>query len=137
MTDYSVIAKYRNKDQAELLISKLKEKGKTCYNFCETPPDKDNPKARPEEQMKNFESTEDFYNDDHFKFIFEKDLKGLKNAEKVIILLPAGNSVHIEAGIAYGLGKPLVLIGKPEKPESLYLIFNERYDTMDEFLATI
>ncbi len=137
MTHYSVIAKYRNKDQVEFLISKLKEKGKTCYNFCETPPDAHNPEAHPEEQMKNFESVQDFYNDEHFKFIFETDLEGLKNAEKIIVLLPAGNSVHIEAGIAYGLGKPLILIGRPEKPESHYLIFDERYDTIDEFLLSL
>ena len=63
--------------------------------------------------------------------------QSLKNAEKVILLLPAGNSVHIEAGVAYGLGKPLILIGEPEKPETLYLIFKESYKTIDEFLKTI
>ncbi len=62
--------------------------------------------------MKAFENTKDFLNDKHFKKLFKKDLEGLKNAEKVIMLLPAGNSVHIEAGIAYGLGKPLILIGE-------------------------
>lgn len=137
MTDYDVIAKYRNKECVESLISRLKEKGKTCYNFLDVPADAENPDASPEEQMRNFENTQDFFDDEHFKRIFEKDLAGLKNSEKVIVLLPAGNSVHIEAGIAYGLGKPLILIGKPEKPESLYLIFGERYDTIDEFLATV
>jgi hypothetical protein len=29
------------------------------------------------------------------------------------------------------------LIGEAEKPETLYLVFNERYKDMDEFLATI
>ena len=53
------------------------------------------------------------------------------------MLLPAGSSVHMEAGIAYGLGKPLILIGEPEKPETLYLVFNERYKSIDEFLKTI
>ncbi|MCK5490384.1 MAG: hypothetical protein KAI67_00935, partial [Candidatus Pacebacteria bacterium] len=69
--------------------------------------------------------------------LFRKDLDGLKNAEKIILLLPAGTSAHIEAGIAYGLEKPLVLIGEPEKPESLYLIFQERYKTIEEFLKTV
>ncbi len=79
----------------------------------------------------------DFYNNKYFKEIFDEDLDGLKNAEKVILLLPAGTSAHMEAGIAFGLGKPLILIGEPEKPETLYLVFNERYNNMDEFLATI
>ncbi len=59
------------------------------------------------------------------------------DTEKVIVLLPAGNSVHIEAGIAHGLGKQLILIGEPEKPETLYLIFKERHKTIEDFLKTI
>lgn len=137
MTHYSVLAKFRNKGQVERLISGITAKGKTCYNFCDIPVDPKNPTASPEEQMNVFENTQNYFEDENFKHIFEKDLSGLKNSEKVIVLLPAGNSVHIEAGIAYGLGKPLVLIGQPEKPESLYLIFNERYGTIEEFLSTI
>jgi len=137
MTDYTIISKFRNKDNCDLLVKKLQEKGKTCYNFCNIAADPNNPDGNPEEQMKAFESVKDFFNDEHFKKTFEDDLEGLKNAEKVIMLLPAGNSVHMEAGIAYGLGKPLILIGEPEKPESLYLIFKERYKTIDEFLKTI
>lgn len=32
---------------------------------------------------------------------------------------------------------PFILIRKPEKPESLYLIFQERYNTIEEFLAAL
>ena len=137
MTDYTIITKFRNKDKCDLLVKKLQEKRKTCYNFCDTPADPNNPNGHPEEQMKAFGGVKDFFNNEHFQKIFENDLEGLKNAEKVIMLLPAGNSVHMEAGIAYGLGKPLILIGEPEKPETLYLVFNERYKTIDEFLKTI
>lgn len=127
MTEYTVLSKFRNKEQVEYLVKKIREKGKTCYNFCDIPADSKNPNKHPEKQMKNFEKTKDFFNDEYFKFIFEKDLAGLKNSKKVIVLFPAGNSVHIEMGIAFGLDKKLILIGKLEKPESLYLIFQERY----------
>ncbi len=137
MTDFTIISKFRNKDQCEGLVFELKKRGKTCYDFCAKPADPENPDNSPEEQMEVFEKVNDFFDDEYFNHVFEADLAGLKNAKKVIMLLPAGNSVHIEAGIAYGLGKPLILIGKPEKPESLYLIFKERYDTIDEFLKTI
>lgn len=137
MTDYTIITKFRNKDQCDSLVEKLIAKGKTCYNFCDTPASPDMPDATIEEQMEAFEAVVDFQNDEHFKKLFKKDLDGLKNAEKVIMLLPAGNSVHIEAGIAFGMGKPLILIGKPEKPESLYLIFKERYETIEDFLKNI
>jgi hypothetical protein len=137
MTDFTIISKFRNKDQVELLVRELKKRGKTCYNFSEIPADPENPDAHPEEQMKVAEKTEDFFNDPQHKYSFKKDLSGLKNAKKVIVLLPIGNSAHIEAGIAYGLAKPLILIGEPEKPETLYLIFQERYDTIDDFLKTV
>jgi nucleoside 2-deoxyribosyltransferase len=137
MTDYTILAKYRKKEAVVGLVKELESRGKTCYNFCDKPADPKNPKAHPEKQMEALEKVDNFFEDEYFKEIFEADLAGLKNAEKVIVLLPAGNSVHIEAGIAYGLGKPLILIGKPEKPESLYLIFEERYDTAEEFLKTI
>ena len=137
MTDYTVISKYRNKNQCELLVQKLQDLGKTCFNFCEVPADPNNPESNPEEQMNAFENVSDFYNDEYYQYVFKTDLNGLKNADIVIMLLPAGNSVHLEAGIAYGLGKPLILIGEPEKPESLYLIFKERYKTIEEFLQNI
>jgi hypothetical protein len=107
------------------------------FTFCELPADPNNADAHPEEQMKVFESVKDFHNNEYYKKVFEDDLQGLKNAKKVILLLPAGTSAHMEAGIAFGLGKPLILIGEPEKPETLYLVFNKRYKDMDEFLATI
>lgn len=137
MTDYTILSKFRNKEAVEYLVGELKDKDKTCYNFCEKPADPSNSDSHPEEQMKVFEGVDNFFDDKYYKEIFKADLLGLKNAKIVIVLLPAGNSVHIEAGIAYGLGKPLILIGKPEKPESLYLIFEERYDTVEEFLKTI
>ncbi len=137
MTDYTILGKFRNKKNVEKLVFELRKRGKSCYNFCDLPADKNNLESDVEEQMKVHENTKDFYNDKYFQELFERDLKGLKNAKKVIVLLPAGNAVHIEAGIAFGLGKPLILIGKPEKPETLYLIFKERYDTMEDFLTTI
>lgn len=137
MTNYTVLAKYRNKEQVEFLIRGLREKGYSCYNFLDKPSDPNNPDSSPEEQMKAFESVKDFYENEHFKHLFKSDLDGLKNAEKVIVLLPAGNAVHIEAGIAYGLGKRLILIGEAEKPETLYLIFEERYATIEDFLKAV
>jgi len=136
-TDYTIISRFRNKKNCELLIEKLRKRGKTCYNFCEKPADRDNPDAHPEDQMKVHESTVDFFNDEYFIHLFERDLEGLKNAREVILLLPSGTSAHIEAGIAYGLGKKVILIGEPEKPETLYLIFKERYKNIEEFIKSV
>lgn len=137
MTDFTILAKFRNKEQVEELVIKIKQKGYSCYNFCDTPANPKCPENNGELQMEEFEKTKDFFKDKYFEYIFKKDLTGLKNANKVIVLMPAGKSVHIETGIAYGLGKDLILIGEPEKPESLYLIFKERYKTTNDFLKTI
>lgn len=87
--------------------------------------------------MDALEGHKDFLNDPVHRFHYERDLAGLKNASTVVLLLPAGTSTHIEAGIAFGLGKKLIFIGKPEKPETLYFIFDEYFETIDEFLASI
>jgi hypothetical protein len=55
----------------------------------------------------------------------------------VILLLPAGLAAHIEAGVAFGMNKKLILIGEVEKPEILYLMFQERYKDIESFLDTI
>jgi hypothetical protein len=136
-TDYSVIGKTRNQDNVRKLIAGIRAQGKTCYDFTEQPADPANPTAPIEDQMRASESHPDFLNDPYHKEVFERDLEALRSADTVVLLLPAGTSAHIEAGIAYGLGKELVLIGEPEKPETLYFIYNERYQTTEEFLKTI
>lgn len=137
MADYTVLAKFRNKKNVDYLVGEIRKKGFSCYNFCDIPANPNNPEEDVEEQMQTFENVKDFYNDEYYKYVFQKDLKALKEAEKVIVLLPVGNAVHIEAGIAYGLKKELILIGEVEKPETLYLIFEKRFKTMEDFLKTI
>ena len=136
-TDYTVISSYRNKDNVIALVEAINSHGFSCYNFCNEPSDPNNPNAHPEEQMKVFESTENFYNDHHFQKLFKRDLDGLKNAQRVILLQPCGLSAHIEAGIAFGMNKRLIMIGEPKKPETLYLMFHERYEPSANFLATL
>jgi hypothetical protein len=55
----------------------------------------------------------------------------------LILLLPAGKSAHIEAGVAYGMGKKLILVGEQKETESLYLIFDECYNSVDEFIQSL
>lgn len=86
--------------------------------------------------MNNFEKR-DFQNDPYVQEVFDHDMKGLKDSEYLVMLLPAGNSAHLEAGTAYGLGKKCILIGRVEKAESLYKIFSEVYSTVDEFIKNI
>ena len=90
-----------------------------------------------DEQMDALESTSDFWTDQNYSDHFQRDMTGLKNANTIVMLLPAGLAAHMEAGAAYGLGKKLILIGEPEKAETLYLMFSERYPDIESFLETI
>jgi len=136
MTDYMVIGRFRNAENVRSLIAAIRSKGKTCYDFTAKPADPHHPDAPFAAQMKVLESHPDFLNDPVHRWHYERDLAGLRNANAIVLLLPAGTSAHMEAGIAFGLGKKLILIGKPEKPETLYFIFDEHFKTADDFLET-
>ncbi len=139
---YTIISRWRNKDVVMELTEKIRQKGKTVYSFIEGDGSnhalKDHEqKYQPEEFMQKFESILDWKNDPGVKEIFNIDMQALKDSETVILLLPAGKSSHIEAGVAYGLGKNLIVIGEQKETESLYLIFNEFYNTIDDFINSL
>ena len=52
-------------------------------------------------------------------------MRAQKNSDSFILVLPAGISGHIEAGAAYGMGQKCYAVGRPEKTETLYNIFDE------------
>lgn len=64
--------------------------------------------------------------------IFEHDLDGLRKSDNFLLVLPAGKSAHIEAGIAYGLGKKCYAVGEYDVTDSLYLIFDKIFKNEDE-----
>ena len=55
--------------------------------------------------------------------IFNEDLANEKASKNFLLVLPAGTSGHIEAGIAYGMGKSCYAIGEYDATDSLYNIF--------------
>ena len=139
---YCIVSRWRNKDAVLDLVNKLREKGKTVYNFFEG--DGTNYELKEVEEnhgphsfMEKFENITDWQNSKAVKEIFEVDMNALRNSETVILLLPAGKSGHIEIGVAYGLGKKCILIGEQKETESLYLIFDEFYKSVDEFTNDI
>lgn len=66
--------------------------------------------------------------------IFKYDMEGLKKSKNLLLVLPAGKSAHIEAGVAYGLGKKCYAIGEYDVTDSLYLIFDKIFANEDELL---
>lgn len=137
---YFIASRWRNKEQVLELTKKLRNKGRSVYCFVEGDGTeyklKDTEeKLEPEEFMKKFESIPNWRNEKVVKEIFDVDMSALRDSEALILLLPAGKSAHIEAGVAYGLGKHLILIGEQKETESLYLIFDEIYNSIDDFIS--
>ncbi len=138
--DYFIAGKYRNKENVLDLTRRLREKGKSVYCFAESMASINHVgeiDVDGENAMKRFESIHDWWNDSRVQDVFRTDLEAEKNSDNFVLLMPAGKSVHIEAGIAYGLGEHCILVGKQETAESLYNIFEEHYDNPDDFLATV
>ena len=136
-TNYMVIGRTRNSENILRLVKGIEDKGFSCYNFLSKPCTPESADLPWEEQMNILESHEDFWNDVNHRNHFEADMDALKNSETIILLLPAGMAAHMEAGVAFGLNKKLIMVGQVEKPETLYLMFNERYSDIESFLSTI
>ena len=64
--------------------------------------------------------------------LFNNDLEGEKNSKNLLLVLPAGKAAHIEAGIAYGLGKKCYAIGEYEQTDTLYNIFENIFESTHE-----
>lgn len=65
--------------------------------------------------------------------VFDQDLEALQAATAFLLVLPAGRAAHIEAGIAYGLGKRCYAIGPVERSETLYRIFDRMFPDVAGF----
>ncbi|HSD98477.1 MAG TPA: hypothetical protein VLB73_02130 [Patescibacteria group bacterium] len=138
--DYFVASRYRNKEEVLRLVHALEGKGKKVYSFIETEASTKHVgsvSGDVEEQMKYYEARENWQKDPAIREIFESDMEALRNSDALILLLPAGKSAHVEAGAAYGMDKKCFLIGEQKETESLYLIFDKTYPTIESFLASI
>ncbi len=135
--DFFIASRWRNQNIILELLQKLRNKGKTVYCFLENKEQYMTITDNPEETMKIYESTKDWKNDTNARQMFDNDLQGLKDSRVLLLLLPAGKSAHVEAGIAFGLGKECIVIGEQKEAESLYHIFSKMYKTIDEFIADV
>ena len=66
--------------------------------------------------------------------IFNEDMRAEKNSNNLLLVLPAGKSGHIEAGVAYGLGKKCYAIGEYDVTDSLYNIFEKIFLNKKELI---
>lgn len=129
-----VASPWRNQEAVLGLTQELTRRGHETYSFLQNG---DNLLTGGSigEELRNFgEALQNWENDPSIKRIFDSELKGLKDSDMVVLLLPAGHSSLIEAGIGYGAGKKVVIIGRVEKPEVFYLICEKIYPEVGAFL---
>lgn len=133
---YFIASRWNNMKQVQYLTENLHALGHDIFSYVD---DQRNfvPKKELEQPADLFKPGEDWRTRPALRAMFEKDMTGLAGCDVMVMLLPAGATSHIEAGIAYGLAKKLVLIGEPEKIKSHYLIFNEWYKTIEEYIAKL
>ena len=131
--EFFIAGRTRNKDQI-LEICEVFDKLDISY-YCflkndDTMNSYGNDNQSVEEKQKEFESLG--LKSDVVLKIFEEDLANERASKNFLLVLPAGKSGHIEAGIAYGMGKSCYAIGEYDATDSLYNIFEEIFNNKEE-----
>ena len=123
--DFFIAGKTRNKDNILRICDMFDKYNVSYYCFLkndETMSSFGTNEQTAEEKMQVFESLK--LKSDIILNIFNQDLEGEKLSKNFLLVLPAGKSGHIEAGIAYGMGKRCYAVGEFEGTDSLYNIFD-------------
>lgn len=141
--DYIIVGRWRNRDNIDALKTALRERGKSVYCFTDNSYDADGIKfesgtqADPEAMIATTEQLTDWQTNPTFREIFETDMQAERDAEALILVFPAGLSAHMELGAAYGMGKKCYGVGTPDKPETLYLMFDKIFADTEELLKEL
>lgn len=125
--DFFIAGRWRNKNAIKLVLDTVRASGKSAYCFIENEYKGEAIEftldGNPEIFMKQSEALSQ--NDPLIRKIFETDIGAEREAKNFLLVLPAGIAGHIEAGVAFGMGKKCYAIGQPEKTETLYCIFDK------------
>jgi hypothetical protein len=140
--DFFACGRWRNHSNITEMVDKLRAAGKTVYYFTENKYDgyDIHQDLKPEDidaRMRQEEQMEDWQKDPLLSKIFETDMQGLRDSEAIVVVFPIGFSGHMELGAAYGMGKKCYGIGRPEKAETLYFMFDKIFPSADEFVEFI
>lgn len=68
---------------------------------------------------------------------FLQDMGALQRASTVVLLLPCGNSAHLEVGYAVGTGKPVAALHPPkvETMDLMHCMISNHYSRLDLLVA--
>lgn len=133
---YFIASRWSNMKAVQYLTENLHALGHEVFSYVG---DQRNfvPQATLASPDEAFNPGDDWRERPKLRELYEKDTEGLVACDTMILLLPAGETSHIEAGIAYGLAKKLVLIGQPATAKTHYLIFDQWFKTIDEYITSL
>ena len=132
--EFYIAGRMRNKEKILEICDMLEELQISYYCFLKN--EQSHEKAgldvneKPEELASKFENMA--LSSYAVQTIFNADMEGEKRSKNFLLVLPAGKSAHIEAGIAYGLGKKCYAIGEYDVTDSLYLIFDKIFEDKED-----
>jgi hypothetical protein len=118
MSDFFIAGSWRNRRAVLNVVVALEGTGASFYSFLRAAYDQDAsafavPGGADDAQL----------DEPGIRKLFEQDLAELRDAEQFVLVLPAGAAAHIEAGIAYALGKRCYAVGPVDRSETLYRVF--------------
>jgi len=124
---FFIASPWRNKEVVKELESALVLRGHVAWSFLDNGANLATGKGVMEEFKQFGLSMTNWENDPLIENIFKAEIQALKDCETLILLEPSGHSSLAEAGIAYGMGKRVVLVGLAEHPEVIHLICENKY----------
>jgi hypothetical protein len=127
VSDFFVAGSWRNRDAIDQVLTALDEAGASAYCFVRV-----GYSAAAAALATPGGADEADLGSPAIRELFEQDLEALRAADRFLLVLPAGQAAHIEAGIAYGLGTPCYAVGPVERSETLFRIFSGMFGGTDE-----
>jgi hypothetical protein len=125
--DFFIAGRWRNYAEIKKVLDSVRSFDKTAYCFIENLYEGSKVEFKQDSSIESImRKLESLPKDDAFiRQVFNNDMRAERDSDNFLLVLPAGTSGHVEAGVAYGLGKKCYAVGIPEKTETLYSIFDE------------
>ncbi|MGA2186333.1 MAG: hypothetical protein ABSH47_25235 [Bryobacteraceae bacterium] len=135
--EFFIASPWRNKDAVKELSDSLAARGHIAYSFLDNGANLCTGAAVCDESKEFSKTLASRMDDPRIVRIFDAELERLRECDAVILLEPTGRSSLTEAGIAYGMGKPVILVGPIENPELVYRMCECRYPSGAAFLDAV
>jgi hypothetical protein len=134
---FFIASPWRNKDAVKSLEDALVRRGHSACSFLDNGANLATGTSVCDEVKAFSHSMEAWEDNPLIARVFESEMRALRDSDTVILLEPAGRSSLAEAGVAYGMGKKVILIGPVERPEIVYRICGSRYPNTEAFLLDL